>query len=171
MTLGPCFASACLLAQGALLKRHSATLAGGAPLRPADLALGAPVALYGRAFQLVDADSFTRAWLAARGTPAGDALPYPEGAIEARARRRREAAAGAGPRPRPALRAGWRLPAVCCDSIRLGAVRLVLSAMQRCVSAGGMCHYNADADLHIAAILITLPALLSIPTAVLLAGC
>ncbi len=54
------------------------------------------MALYGRAFQLVDADSFTRAWLAARGTPAGDALPYPEGAIEARARRRREAAAGAG---------------------------------------------------------------------------
>jgi len=108
-TLAPCFASARLLAQGALLKRHSATLAGGAPLRPADLALGAPVALYGRAFQLVDADSFTRAWLAARGAPAGDALPYPEGAIEARARRRREAAAGAGaPAADPRFEPGGR---------------------------------------------------------------
>lgn len=82
--------------QGTLLKRHGAKLAGGAPLRPTDLVVGSTVTVYGRAFHLVDADGFTRAWLAARGAPAADAAAYPEGAIEARARHRREVAAGAG---------------------------------------------------------------------------
>ena len=91
--------------QGTLMKRHGAKLAGGAPLRPADLAVGSAVTVCGRAFHLVDADGFTRAWLAARGAPAAGPVAYPEGTIEARARHRREVAAGAGfrvyPNPRP----------------------------------------------------------------------
>ena len=73
------------------MKRHSSKL------RPAELSVGGTAAIYGHDICLVDADGFTRAWLAQRGCPAADPVPYPEGAIEARARRRRELAAGATP--------------------------------------------------------------------------
>lgn len=71
------------------MKRHSCKL------RPAVLSVGGTAVIYGHDISLVDADGFTRAWLAERGCPAADPVPYPEGAIEARARRRRELAAGA----------------------------------------------------------------------------
>ena len=73
------------------MKRHSSKA------RPADLCVGGAAVIYGHDIFLVDADGFTRAWLAERGCPAADPVPYPEGAIDARARRRRELAAGAAP--------------------------------------------------------------------------
>ena len=71
------------------MKRHSSKL------RPMDLRVGSTAVIYGHDIALVDADAFTRAWLAEHGCPAADPVPYPEGTIEARARRCRELAAGA----------------------------------------------------------------------------
>lgn len=56
--------------QGTLVKKHQVTKPGsttGETYSYSDIAVGQNIVIYGRAFRVVDADAFTRKWLAARG--------------------------------------------------------------------------------------------------------
>lgn len=48
-----------------------------APLTAAHLFVGATVPIYGRKYHVIDADGFTRSWLATSGRPQGAPLPLP----------------------------------------------------------------------------------------------
>lgn len=70
------------LEHGTLLRRHRAQRADGSPVEAASLAVGGTLSLHGWTLQLVDADAFTRDFLAARGLPQPPALPYPVDPIQ-----------------------------------------------------------------------------------------
>lgn len=59
------------------IKRHRVTRDDGSFFNPGDFSVGDTVSIYGRNFYLVDADSFTREFMAARGKEQGGPLPYP----------------------------------------------------------------------------------------------
>ncbi|KAG2435098.1 hypothetical protein HXX76_007184 [Chlamydomonas incerta] len=63
--------------QGVFIKRHRVTRDDGSFFNPGDFSVGDTVSIYGRTFYLVDADSFTREFMAARGKEQGPPLPYP----------------------------------------------------------------------------------------------
>ena len=65
------------LEHGTLLRRHRAQRADGSHVEAASLAVGGTLTLPGWTLHLVDADAFTRDFLAAAGLPQPPALPYP----------------------------------------------------------------------------------------------
>jgi len=68
--------------QGVFIKRHKVTREDGSFFNPDDFTVGGEVSIYGRTFFLVDADNFTREYMAARGKEQGGALPYPEDPVD-----------------------------------------------------------------------------------------
>ena len=57
--------------QGVFLKRHKVPMSDGQPFTEGDIRVGENVNMYGRVFRIVDADAFTREYLADRGIHLG----------------------------------------------------------------------------------------------------
>ncbi|KAI3436032.1 hypothetical protein D9Q98_002089 [Chlorella vulgaris] len=70
------------ITQGTLAKRQMMPKEGGGFLQVADLAVGKCVRVYGRDMRIVDADSFTREYVAQRGVHLAPAEAYPVSPIE-----------------------------------------------------------------------------------------
>eukprot|EP00884_Botryococcus_braunii_P011056 jgi/Botrbrau1/19952/Bobra.0059s0068.1 len=86
------------LPQGVHLRRHKALKSDGAPVNPRDILVGGCLTLYGQEIIVVDADAFTRSYMADKyNIRLPDAKPYPQGHMELRAQAR--AAQAAGPKP------------------------------------------------------------------------
>ncbi|EFJ52449.1 hypothetical protein VOLCADRAFT_79034 [Volvox carteri f. nagariensis] len=68
--------------QGVFIKRHRVTCEDGGFFNPDDFSVGQSVTIYGRTFFLVDADNFTREYLAGKGKEQGAALPYPDDPVD-----------------------------------------------------------------------------------------
>ncbi|GIL45577.1 hypothetical protein Vafri_2780 [Volvox africanus] len=68
--------------QGVFIKRHRVTREDGSFFTPNDFSVGLSATIYGRTFFLVDADSFTREYLASKGKEQPSALPYPDDPVD-----------------------------------------------------------------------------------------
>ncbi|PNH03302.1 EF-hand domain-containing family member C2 [Tetrabaena socialis] len=70
--------------QGVFIKRHRVTREGGGFFNPTDFGVGETVTIYGRTFYLVDADTYTREFLAEKlGKEQVAPLPYPGDPVDA----------------------------------------------------------------------------------------
>lgn len=65
------------IVQGRILKRHAAVGASGTPLAIADFQIGRPVTIYGRVYNVVCADAFTRDFLQTEGIAVAPDQPFP----------------------------------------------------------------------------------------------
>jgi hypothetical protein len=76
----------------------AAAAADGDMLGPQDLSVGGTVVIHARELRIVDADPFTREFMAARGAPQGPPLPYPASQID-EYKAQRSKPSGARPAP------------------------------------------------------------------------
>lgn len=70
--------------QGPFIKRHIIKKANGQSYGARDVKVGENVEIYGKIIHIVDADPFTRAYLADLGDPLKDAEPMPIDPVESR---------------------------------------------------------------------------------------
>ncbi|KAK9810289.1 hypothetical protein WJX72_008124 [[Myrmecia] bisecta] len=70
------------LPQGVFIRRHRIEKPGGGYFGIPDFVVGQSVTMYGRVFQIVDADSHTRSYLAGQGSDVSGAEAYPNDPFE-----------------------------------------------------------------------------------------
>ena len=70
------------IVQGRILKRHAAVGASGEPLAIADFQIGSTVAIYGREYNVVCCDAYTREFLRKEGLTIAADVPFPDTLVD-----------------------------------------------------------------------------------------
>jgi len=86
--------------QGVFIKRHRIIKSDGSAFDIKDLNIGKTIEVYGRTYNIVDCDGFTRRYLAELGIEVSEPLEYPPAPIEVHKESRKKISSGGPPRPR-----------------------------------------------------------------------